>query len=129
MASATSYASSKVYGAIVEKFCAKSQGQPVSARRSAAMISRRRSMSREGVIAGIPDTVVGAGDRTEAADPIRLEKSLRAIPYATYAGFSLSLRGCASDLCSGCPVRLGRQLRHSEFLAVSGNSRPGVHCF
>jgi len=37
-------------------------------------------MSREGVIAEIPDTVVGAGDRAEAADPIRLEKSLRAIP-------------------------------------------------
>jgi protein-S-isoprenylcysteine O-methyltransferase Ste14 len=42
-------------------------------------------MSREGVIAEIPDTVVGAGDRAEAADPIRLEKSLRAIPMAISA--------------------------------------------
>ncbi len=39
MASATSCASSIVYGAIVAKLCSMSHGQPVSGSRSAAMIS------------------------------------------------------------------------------------------
>src|SRR5579872_406216 len=38
---------------MVEKFCSRSQGQPVFGVRSAAMISRSRSISREGVIQGI----------------------------------------------------------------------------
>src|SRR3954469_10088536 len=37
---------------MVAKFCSRSQGQPVTGVRSAAMISIRREMSREGVIAG-----------------------------------------------------------------------------
>src|SRR5205823_12916149 len=35
---------------MVEKFCSRSQGQPVPEVRSAAMISRSRPMSREGFI-------------------------------------------------------------------------------
>ena len=43
---------------MVAKFCSRSQGQPVTGVRSAAMISIRREMSREGVIAGqSPDLV------------------------------------------------------------------------
>src|SRR3954454_5336238 len=38
---------------MVAKFCWRSQGQPVTGVRSAAMISIRREMSREGVIAGL----------------------------------------------------------------------------
>src|SRR6188508_1823788 len=36
---------------MLEKFCSRSQGQPVSGVRSAAMISNSRAMSREGFIA------------------------------------------------------------------------------
>src|SRR5882672_378774 len=38
---------------MVEKFCARSHGQPVPAVRSAAIISMRRVISREGVIFAI----------------------------------------------------------------------------
>src|SRR3954452_13355948 len=51
MASATSYASSIVYGAMVANDCLRSHGQPVSGVRSACIISSRREMSREGVMA------------------------------------------------------------------------------
>src|SRR5215831_4958011 len=40
-----------VEGAIVEKFCARSHGHPVPGARSAAMISMRRAISREGMTA------------------------------------------------------------------------------
>src|SRR5690242_14760381 len=40
---------------MVAKFCSRSQGHPVFGVRSAAMISRRRERSREGVIARIPN--------------------------------------------------------------------------
>src|ERR1700722_19680639 len=39
---------------MLEKSCAKSHGQPVPGVRNAAMMARRRSMSREGVITRIP---------------------------------------------------------------------------
>src|SRR5216684_1068601 len=44
-----------VYGAMVEKFCARSHGQPVPAARSAAIISMRRAISREGVTFDMSD--------------------------------------------------------------------------
>src|ERR1700733_634764 len=50
IASATSYASSIVYGAMVAKFCSRSHGQPVFGVRSAAMMASKRSISREGVM-------------------------------------------------------------------------------
>src|SRR5690606_10757594 len=39
-----------VYGAMLAKSCFRSHGQPVSGVRSAAMMSSRRRMSREGVM-------------------------------------------------------------------------------
>lgn len=41
-----------VYGAIVAKFCSRSQGQPVFGVRRAAMISISRAMSLEGFKSG-----------------------------------------------------------------------------
>ena len=46
IASATSYASSIVYGAIVAKLCSRSHGQPCSGSRNRAIIASRRSMGR-----------------------------------------------------------------------------------
>src|SRR6266851_281233 len=40
---------------MVEKFCARSHGQPVPAARSAAIISMRRAISREGVTFDMSD--------------------------------------------------------------------------
>src|ERR1700730_9010128 len=51
---------------MVAKFCARSQGQPVFGVPSAAMISSRRPISREGVIAAI---LMGLAPK--ARDPIR----------------------------------------------------------
>src|SRR5690606_21745498 len=75
IASATSYASSIVYGAIVSNVCSRSQGQPCSRSRSFAMISSRRPISPTsgflsvGVIAN--DVLEGFEHRgRRAPDPI-----------------------------------------------------------
>src|SRR5262245_48927223 len=47
MASATSYASSIVYGAMVRKVCSRSQGQPRCGSRKRAMMSSRRSIEED----------------------------------------------------------------------------------
>src|SRR5882762_5489843 len=46
---------------MVAKFCSRSQGQPVPGVRSAAMISSRREMSREGRIGGVSRVVWSSG--------------------------------------------------------------------
>src|SRR6516164_1497776 len=86
---------------MVEKFCAKSQGQPVSGVRSAAMISRRRPMSREGSIAEIPDTVLAITVSIErCADAIRVEKSPRSgtMPVSAYRSAIILLIAAAAAL-------------------------------
>src|ERR1019366_9352563 len=52
---------------MVAKFCSRSHGEPEPGVRSAAMISRRREISRDGVIEG-PIVNVGAGTLAEPVD-------------------------------------------------------------